>query len=83
MNTISVFEAYKNAVAYAHLEENAPQCVMAELENGLYELEIRTVLMHYDFYVDAVTGEVMGMDSEPETDLAEVYSYSFLRICAA
>lgn len=83
MNNITVFEAYKNAVAYAHLEDNAPQCVAARLENDLYELEVRTILMRYDIFVDACTGEVVGLNSEPETDLTEVYSYSFLRVNAA
>ncbi len=83
MNNITVFEAYRNAVAYAQLENNAPQCVAAELEGGLYDLEIRTVLMRYDIFVDALTGEVVGLNSEPETDLTEVYSYSFLRVKAA
>lgn len=75
MNSITVFEAYKNAVAYARLEDNAPQCVTARLENDLYELEVRTILMRYDILVDACTGEVVGLSSEPETDLTEVCSF--------
>ena len=37
----------------------------ARLSGGLWEMEFRTNEMHYDCYIDAVDGEIRGIDFYP------------------
>ena len=68
-NIITCKEAIAAAISCADLYNNDPRCTCAVLNNGLYELEIRTTFQRYDFYVGAVSGEVLGISSEPVLDI--------------
>lgn len=50
------------------------------LSNGLYEIGLSTSFQHYDFYVDAATSEVLGINAEPivclRSDEDEVVNYA-------
>ena len=44
------------------------RCTFVKNENGLYEMEIRTLVMRYDVYADAASGEILGLNYEPAVD---------------
>lgn len=58
-------QALYNALAYAGIENGEYSCRSALLEDGLYHFVVRTNFMNYEFYVDAVNGEVLGISTEP------------------
>ena len=70
-NKIGMNEALKAALAYAGLSADDARCTFASHHDGLYELTVRTSFQKYDFYVEAWTGEVLGINAEPMLDLDE------------
>ena len=66
-------EALRIAIRYASLENVSPSCEKILNCDGLYEILLRTLLMRYEFYVDAATGEVLGFNNEPEVDAQVAY----------
>ena len=72
-NTISYKDAIASAVKYADLSNNDPRCANVLLSEGVYELEIDTPFQHYDFYVDSVSGEILGINCEPYMEIDGMY----------
>ena len=68
-NIISAREAFFIAVKEAGLEANSPVCTDITLNGSIYEISIKTLFLRYDFYVGALSGEVLGINFEPFTDL--------------
>lgn len=75
---ITITEAIRLAVSFSKLENNDPYCVSALYEDNYIALVIYTLFQRYDFYVDASSGEVVGMICEP-TDPVEIEE---AKICA-
>ena len=69
-NTIKMTEAIRTAVRSAGIENDDPLCTSAVYENGLFDLVIYTMLQKYEFYVNGSSREVVGMISEPISDIS-------------
>lgn len=61
-------EAKKLAMAHANITEKDISTISCKIElqglNLIYEVEMKTKLMEYDYEVDAVTGEIIGFAVE-------------------
>ena len=64
---ISNQEALSRALAYVEISAAESRCEENRPEDGFYYIEVSTLLLRYEFYVDASTGEVMGANTEPAT----------------
>ena len=62
INTSDAFQALLNEL---HLHGSDLEFYNIVLHNGLYEATLFTAWMHYEGYVDATTGEVLGLNAEP------------------
>ena len=62
-------EAKKLAMGHANITEKDLSSISCKLEleglNLIYDIEMKTKLMEYDYEVDAISGEVIGFDIEP------------------
>ena len=58
-------KALYNALICAGIEEEEFDCLFKQYEDGLYHFRVRTFWMNYEFYVDAGSSEVLGMNTEP------------------
>ena len=58
-------QALNIALTYAGIENNEPHCLSNVCRSGFYQIAVRTPYLKYEFYVDAVNGEVAGIDTEP------------------
>lgn len=65
MKMISSIEALLAALNSVALTEEDVIDSAITLSNGLYEIGLSTSFQHYDFYVDAETSEVLGINAEP------------------
>ena len=58
-------QALQSAIAYAEIENDEPRCASGSFAGGLYHFIVTTLYLRYEFYVDAVSGEVLGISTEP------------------
>lgn len=62
-------EAKKLAMAHANITEKDISSISCKIElrglNLIYEVEMKTQLMEYEYEVDAVTGDIIAFDAEP------------------
>ena len=62
-------EAKKLAMGHANITEKDLSSIECKLElDGLsliYDIEMKTKLMEYDYEVDAISGEIIGFDIAP------------------
>ena len=58
-------QALNIALTYAGIENNDFLCLGNICRGGFYQIAVRTPYLKYEFYVDAVNGEVAGIDTEP------------------
>ncbi len=58
-------QALRCALAVAGIENEEPRCLSARFEGGLYHFAVCTSWLRYEFYVDAVSGGVPGIGTEP------------------
>ena len=58
-------QALQSAIAYAEIENDEPRCASGSFAGGLYHFIVTTQYLRYEFYVDAVSGEVLGISTEP------------------
>ncbi len=68
MNMISNLSSEKalyNALRYAGIENEEIDCLLKRYEDGLYHFLVRTGYVRYEFYVEAGSGTVLGITSEP------------------
>lgn len=66
MNTkLTASAALAAAIACADLSREDPRCESVCCRDGYYELTLRTAFLRYEFYVDAVSGQVAGVNFEP------------------
>ena len=66
-NTIKLTpdQALRCAIAYAELKNDEPVCTSCGFADGLFRFIVTTLYLRYEFYVDAVSGEVLGISTEP------------------
>ena len=64
-NRVTEKQALQAALRYAGLQDAQWQCRLNRLEEGLYRILLRTPYLAWEFYVDADSGEVLGIDTEP------------------
>ena len=58
-------QALQSAIAYAGIDARDAYCLSSSCQEGLYHLKLWTPYLRYEFYVNALTGEVPGIDMEP------------------
>jgi len=58
-------QALQRALIYADIKNDEPFCLSRTYADELYHFVVRTFYMRYEFYVDAVSGEVLGISTEP------------------
>ena len=58
-------QALQLAISYANIAGDEPRCLSAEYDSGLHHFLVTTLFMRYEFYVDALSGEVLGIDTQP------------------
>ena len=62
-------EAKKLAMGHANITEKDLSSISCKLEleglNLIYDIEMKTKLMEYDYEVDAISGEIVGFDIAP------------------
>lgn len=62
-------EAKKLAMGHANITEKDLSSISCKLEleglNLIYDIEMKTKLMEYDYEVDAISGEIIGFDIAP------------------
>lgn len=62
-------EAKKLAMGHANITEKDLSSISCKLEleglNLVYDIEMRTKLMAYDYEIDAISGDIIGFDIEP------------------
>ena len=58
-------QALRAALRYADLPCDQALCLDSRLEDGLWHMLVRTAYLRYEFYVDAVSGELLGIDTQP------------------
>ena len=66
-NTIKLTpdQALQCVIAYAELKNDEPVCTSCSFTDGLFHFIVTTLYLRYEFYVDAVSGEVLGISTEP------------------
>lgn len=66
---ISEEEAKALAMGHANISEKELSSIKCKLEleglNLIYDIEMKTKLMEYDYEVDAISGEIIGFEVEP------------------
>lgn len=62
---VSPTRALHAVLRYAKLSSEDICCVSFEMQQGLYALRFRSDWLLYDSYVDACSGEVLGLSFEP------------------
>ena len=65
-------QALKCAIAYVEIKNDEPVCTSSSFADGLYHFIVTTLYLRYEFYVDAMNGEVLGISTEPLLDLEEL-----------
>lgn len=65
---VSYFQAVTAALAGAGLNAAEARFYLTEREEGLYHLLFAGDWMCYEAYVDAVSGELLGLDQTPLED---------------
>ena len=65
MNAMNEKKALACALAHAGLEQSESRCLYSFCRDGLYQIGLWTPYLKYEFYLDAVSGEVLGLDTEP------------------
>ncbi len=58
-------QALNIALTYAGIENNDFRCLGNSYCGGFYQIAVRTPYLKYEFFVDAVNGEVAGIDTQP------------------
>ncbi len=64
-NRITNEQALKAALAYAGIENEENFCLSNNYQNGFFRVAVWTPYLKYEFYVDALNGEVAGIDTTP------------------
>lgn len=68
---LNKYEALRNVIDYLELDAENSRFFSIELEGNVYELQLRGEWMKYDCFVDALTGDVLGLDCEPYIDFED------------
>ncbi len=65
MNRITDSQALSIAIRYAGMENDEYRCLSSRYDRGFFHLVVRTPYLRYEFYVDALDGDVVGISTEP------------------
>ncbi len=71
MKNINSKTALNNALTSVGISDGNYCCEYICLESGYYRMIVSTLMLRYEFYVDACTGEVCGINTEPVIDVTE------------
>lgn len=71
MKNINSKTAVRNALISVGICDENYRCDYICLEGDCYHIIISTIMLRYEFYVDADTGEILGINTEPEIDASE------------
>lgn len=74
MKNINSKTALNNALTSVGINDGNYCCEYICLEGSCYRLIVSTLMLRYEFYVDAATGEVLGIDTAPMIDVTETAS---------
>lgn len=74
MKNINSKTALNNALTSVGINDGNYCCEYICLEDNCYRLIVSTLMLRYEFYVDAASGEVLGIDTEPMIDVTETAS---------
>lgn len=66
ITNLSSEQALHNALLCAGIENEEFDCLFKHFEEGLYHFLVRSFWMEYEFYVEAGSGEVLGIQTEPQ-----------------
>lgn len=66
-NTLTIEQAMRCALVYARIENETCRCLSSGRDADLYHFVVHTAFMRYEFYVDAGSGDVLGLDTQPLT----------------
>ncbi len=69
MKNINSKTALYNALTSVGINDGNYCCEYICLEGGYYHMIVSTLMVRYEFYVDASDGEVCGIDTEPVIDV--------------
>lgn len=58
-------QALNIALTYAGIENNEPHCLSNVFLSGFYQVAVWTPYLKYEFFVDAASGDVAGIATEP------------------
>ncbi len=58
-------QALDRALNDAGISNAENLCLLNRYVDGLYEIVVHTLYLRYEAYVDAQTGEVLGLNTEP------------------
>ena len=64
-NQVTQEQALRAAIEYADLSCDESSCLLCLCRDGLYRIVLNTPYLRYEFYVDAQSGEVLGIDMKP------------------
>lgn len=67
-NNNNITAEYARAAALNETRLEYADFERIELRDGLYELEFNAMDMHYECYVDAADGEVLGLNYYPKPE---------------
>lgn len=67
-NNNNITAEYARAAALNETRLEYADFERIELRDGLYELEFNAMDMHYECYVDATDGEVLGLNYYPKPE---------------
>ncbi len=65
MKKLTREQALCAALEYARIANDETRCLLGLYADGLYRFVVRTPYQRYEFYVDAESGEVLGIDAQP------------------
>ncbi len=74
MKNINSKTALYNALSSVGINDASYRCDYICLEGDCYHIIVSTIMLKYEFYVDSATGEVLGINTEPEIDASETTS---------
>ena len=68
ITNLNTEQALRKALTCVGIENEECDCLFKRCEDGLYYFLVRTSWMKDEFYVEAGTGEVLGINTEPVDD---------------
>ena len=65
VKNITPEQALRCALTAAKIDNEEYRCLSTRCADGFYQLYVCTPYLKYEFYVDALNGDVLGIDTVP------------------